>query len=310
MATTPQVSENAATQRQYVSQLTISAALAQAIRTLWAATSPVSSDAAWDSFSAAVHAVVPQFSNAAAVTSLDNYRATRLAAGITDVPPLPRITSAPVSKIDAGLDWAQDLRRIADEQAVELAEIEAKILGRVDAAMQKVLADEAREITVAAVAGDEKALGFRRVPRPDACAWCLALAIRTTTRKGLAADFKRYGPGTMGGDEHWGVFKSRASAGQLPEGAADLNRFHNHCNCVVEPIFDHAFVPADWLVDVAGIYDDADDFNHFRRTIEARRRGEVVADPRPELPAPSVNPAQVVAIADLLGGINAAMRAA
>lgn len=309
MATTPRVSENAPTQRQYVTQLTISAALAAAIRDLWTATSPVSSDAAWDSFSAAVHAVVPQFGQAASVVSLDNYRATRIGAGLTDTPRLPKVTAPPASKIDAGLDWAQDLRRIADEQAIELAAIEAKILGRVDAAMQKVLADEARETTVAAVVGDEKALGFRRVPRPDACAWCLALAIRTTTRTGLAADFKRYSPGSMSGDEHWGVFKSRASAGQLPEGATDLNRFHNRCHCVVEPIFDHSFVPADWLVDVAREYDDADDFNHFRRIIEARRRG-VVIDPTPVLPLPSAQPAQVAAIANLLSGIDAAMRVA
>lgn len=306
---TPRVSENPSTQRQYVTQLTLSAALGQAIRTLWTAITPTASEASWGAFSTATQAVVPQYAQAAAVTSLDNYRMTRLGAGLTDVPMLPHITPPPVSKIDAGLAWA---KRVELDQAKTLAEIEVAILGRVDAAMQKVLMDEARETTIEAVEGDEKALGFRRVPRPDACAWCISLAIRKTSRVGLAADFKRYGvPGVMAGDEHWGVFKSRASAGQTPEGAAEINRFHNNCNCVVEPIFDASFVVPAWLQEASDLYDDTDGgLNGFRRALNAQRRGEVAPDPRPELPAPSAKPEQVAAIADLLSGINAAMRAA
>lgn len=308
---TPTVSDQPTTQRQYVTQLTLSAALAQAIRTLWASTTPLSSEDAWDRFSAAVRVVVPRYGQAASVTALDNYRIARQAAGATDAPRLPQIATAPVSKIDAGLAWARrELEDIEAAQAEALAEIEATILKRAEAAMQKALMDEARETTIAAVEGDERALGYRRVPRPDACAWCLALATRKTSRRGLAKDFARYGtPGAMGGDEHWGVYKSRAAAGQTPEGSAEVNRFHRNCHCVVEPIFSTYFAIPDWLREVDDLYQSTDDFNHFRRLIEARRRGET-PDPTPILPSPQMQPAQVAVIADLLGGIDAAMRAA
>jgi len=309
---TPTISDQPATQRQYVTQLALSAAVMQAIRTLWASTTPLASEDAWEAFSAAVRAVMPRYGQTAGVVALDNYRAARRAAGITTTPTLPRIPEMPASKIDAGLDWARRaMKDIAAEQAGQLAEIETKIRARAEAAMQKALLDEARETTIEAVVGDDKALGYRRVPRPDACAWCLALATRTTSRRGQAVNFTRYGtPGSMGGDEHWGVYKSRAAAGQTPIGSKQINRFHNNCHCVVEPIFSTDFEVPEWLRDVKALYSDADNFNHFRRIIEARRRGQDVPDPTPIIPAPSAQPAQVAAIADLLGGIDAAMRAA
>lgn len=308
---TPRVSENPATQRQYATQLALSAALAQAMRTLWTSTNPLASEDAWGTFATAVRAVVPQYGQSASVTALDNYRAARIRSGVTTTPKLPKIEPAPASKIDAGLDWAR--RAIEDinaAQADELAALEASIQKRADAAMQKVLLDEARETTIAAVEGDDKALGYRRVPRPGACAWCLALATRKTSRRGLAKDFTRYGtPGVMGGDEHWGVYKSRAAAGQTPIGSAEVNRFHNNCHCVVEPIFSTDFVVPEWLQEVDDLYQASDDFNHFRRQIEARRRGET-PDPEPMIPAPTVASERVAAIADLLGNIDRAMRAA
>lgn len=308
---TPRVSDQPATQRQYATQLALSAALTQALRTLWASLNPLASDASWDAFAASVRAVVPQYGQVASVTALDNYRAARSAAGVTTAPKLPKITPVPASKIDAGLAWARRAAADAErEMAADLAKFEAAILERAEAAMQKALMDEARETTIEAVEGDDKALGYRRVPRPDACAWCLALATRKTTRRGLAKDFKRYGtPGVLGGDEHWGVYKSRAAAGQTPVGSSEINRFHRRCHCVVEPIFSTGFVVPEWLQEVDDLYQSTDDFNHFRRVIEARRRGEPApADPAPLLPAPAASEVQVAAIANLLGGIDAAMR--
>ena len=90
----------------------------------------------------------------------------------------------------------------------------------------------------------------------------------------------------------------------------DTNRFHNNCHCVVEPIFDAASVPLPWLVEMRDTYNDTDDFNHFRRVIEARRRGQDIPDPRPQLAAPSASSEQVSAVANLLANIDAAMRVA
>lgn len=306
---TPRVSDKPTTQRQYAGQLLLTAALVQAIRQLWATLTPAASPEAMTAFRNTVHVLVPQYGQVAAQQALTNYRIARRDAGIQGALRLPSPTPVPALKIDAGLDWAERAREsIEAEHAKTLAEIEASILRRTEAAMQKALMDEARETTVEAVAGDEMALGYRRVPRPDACAWCLALATRKTSRRGLSKNFDRYGtPGSMGGDEHWGVYKSRASAGQLPAGNSQINRFHNNCHCAVEPIFSADFVVPGWLSDVAKLYDDTEDFNHFRRVIEARRRGdEAPVDPVPVLPAAgTAQSQQVAAIADLLSRLAA-----
>lgn len=254
---------------------------------------------------------MPRYSTTAAVVSLDNYRSARLSAGIAGEPHIPLIPEMPLEKIDAGLEWAARLQEAQADQAIALAEIEEQIFTRVHAAMDKAMLDEAREQTVRAVEGDEKALGFRRVPRPGACAWCLLMAIRKTSRKGLAAEFTRYGdpsgPG-MGGDEHWGVFKSRASAGQIPPNEkGEVNRFHNGCHCVVEPVFSTDFVAPGWLQDMSNLYDDSEGgLNGFRRALSERRRGvEIDADPTP-IHVPNVaQERQVAAIAALLSGLSA-----
>ncbi len=301
---TSRVSDRPTTQRQYATQVALTAALVQAIRTLWSAASPLSSDTAWDTFRAAVQAVVPHYAQMAARQSLDNYLLARADAGIIGQPRIRLLPDPPASKIDAGLAWAR-------RAEAEAAGIEAAILRRAETAMDKVMLDEARAQTVAAVEGDDRALGFRRVPRPDACAWCLALATRKTSRRGLAGDFKRYGAGSMGGAEHWGVYKSRAAAGQIPGGdLGEVNRFHRNCHCVVEPIFSPSFVIPDWLQEVDQLYRETGDFNHFRRLIEARRRGESATsgptpDPVPVIPAPAAQQTQVAAIADLLGRLVA-----
>lgn len=307
---TPRVSDEPSTQRQYATQLALSAALAQAIRSLWSATTPAASGSAWEDFRSALHAVVPRYSTAAAVVSLDNYRAGRLSAGIAGEPHIQLAPEMPLEKIDAGLEWAARLREVQADQAAELASLEEQILARALAAMDKAMLDEARGQTLRAVEADDKALGFRRVPRPNACAWCLLMAIRKTSRRGLASEFTSYGdpsgPG-MGGDEHWGVFKSREAAGQIPPNEkGEVNRFHNGCHCVVEAVFSTDFVAPGWLQGMSDLYDASDGgLNGFRRALNARRRGiEVAADPIPAHVPNVAQERQVAAVAALLAGLS------
>lgn len=309
---TPRVSETPATQRNYLAQLTISAALAQAVREMWGIVSPLSSADAMQAFRGGTVAVVDHFAQAAVVTASDHYRAARLDAGVRGDVRLPPINSPDPAKVAKELDWIERRRLdVEAEQAAFMAEVEATILGEAVEALEKVVADEARAFTVAAVEGDEQALGFRRVPRPDACAWCLALATRKTRREGLAKDFGRYGAGGLGGDEHIGVYKSREAAGQLPPNTAgEVNRYHFNCHCTVEPVFaTSAEVPV-WLQDIGALYGQTDDFNHFRRVIEARRRGEAPDDPTPAILPIAARPDSTAALADLLGRIDVSMRVA
>ncbi len=272
---TPRVSETPEVQRQYVTQLALSAALAQALQQLWTATAPLKSDQAMRSFRAGVFALVTQFSQASRVMASDYYVNVRQAAGVPGTVRLPSVELPPPSMVDAGIDWA--MRDFVKKT-------EADIVAKVEAAMAKAVLDVAREQVVEAVDGDDKAFGFRRVPRPDACYWCISLATRRSTR---GSD----------GHQHMGVYKSRASAGQLPPNErGEVNRYHNHCHCAVEPVFivgDHG-VP-DWLQELDRLYEQSTKnsakgqrLNDFRKALAEFRRGVDPTSPTSPALAPVV----------------------
>lgn len=309
MATTTLPPESPETQQQYAAQILLSAALIQALRQLWGATLPLGSDAGRVRFREGVHALVEQFSGAASSIATDYYRARRRDAGITTtLPPrvLQPVPAPPRSLVDAGLDWAmREAQKHETRLADELAALEEQMQTRLEAAMQKALTDVSRDQVVAAVQNDDMAIGFRRVPRPGACAFCIIQAIRSTTRTGLAKDFKRYAPGTMGGEKHYGVYKSRGTAGEDGDFLFDgpgTAKFHNNCHCVVEPVFSPAEALPDWLADMERLYDDTEGgLNDFRRTIAAIRRGEEPQPPpSPAIVAPNPQVDQINALLDLL----------
>lgn len=290
---TPRVSEVPEVQRQYVAQLALSAALVKALRQMWAATSPLNSVGGMRAFRAGVAALVVQFAQAARVMAADYYLNTRAAAGVPGVPAIQTVELPPTSLVDAGIDWA--MRDYLDKT-------EAAILAKVEAAMTKAVLDVAREQVVAAVEGDDQALGFRRVARPDACYWCISLCLRRSTRGGE-------------GDQHLGVYKSRESAGQLPPNPkGEINRYHDNCNCAVEPVFTIGDVEIpNWLREMDDLYERAtansrkgERLNDFRRAIAALRRGET--PPRPTGPALTVAPAmdeRLRMLSDLLADLAA-----
>lgn len=283
---TPALSESPAVQRQYLAQLALTAAIAQAIRNLWPAANPLTAEGR---FREALVTVMEQFSQASASVTADFYRDIRTEAGVTGVPTLRLVPPPPQSKVNAGVDWA--LR----------TDTEAQVLARVEAAMQKVNADIIREQTKTAVEGDEFAIGYRRVPRPNACYFCITLALRKTHRVGRAANIRS---GRDGADfdpnvEHYGVYKSRFAAGESDASAE--NRFHNNCHCVVEPVFFPVTSLPGWLHDMERLYDDStansksgDRLNDFRRAISAGRRGETPPTPAaPTILAPAANAEQI-----------------
>lgn len=301
MATPPTVSKNPAVQQQYLAQLALTAALFSALRSLWPNARPLASDRGMETYRRAVDFLVTQFAHAAASIANDFYATARREAGVPGTTRTPLVASPPRALVEAGIDWA--LRAKA-----EAAEYEAAVMARVEAAMQKAVADNARSQVVADVTGDEFALGFRRVPRPGACAFCIAMAIRTSTRTRQ----KSHGKFVHDLDaEHSGIYKTRGSAGAAVdhnfegEGAA---KFHNNCHCVIEPVFFHdTDQPPSWLRDMRDLYDDfdVDEFGKglpgFRRALKAHRGG--VATVPVDLPPIAVTPAasaQIRALLDLL----------
>jgi hypothetical protein len=276
---TPTVSENPEVQQQYATQVGLTVALVAALKELWGSVNPMASPSALLDYQLGAGAIVQDFSDASISLAADFYDAARDFAQVDGLFKMPLVEPPAQSLVDAGIAWAMKAEQ-------EMADDVARIQKRAEAAMQKAVADSGRAQIVAAVAGDDKALGFRRVPRPGACYWCLLLAMRTTTRKS-PAEFKDYRtPGGMGGPRHWGVYKSRASAGQFSGEAGEVNRYHNNCHCTVEPIFDDSFVPPGFLLSAERLYADVarkaksgDKANAFRRALAAKRRGDDVIAP-------------------------------
>jgi hypothetical protein len=293
---TTQVSENPEVQGQYATQVALTAALTAALARLWPQVDPLSGATALSGYKDGVAALVEQFSQASISLAADFYDAARDAAGVTGSFSVPIIDTPPRSLVDAGVDWA--MRAQAEMDATEAA-----IMARVDAAMQKAITDAARDEVVAAVEGDDQALGFVRVARPDACYFCLAQAMRR----------KRPTDGEKVGRP--GVYKSRGTAGGFANDdftGSGIAKFHNNCHCVIEPVFsaDYQLVPhvaaAEDLYYQATLHSKpGESLNDFRRALEAVRAGK----PIPVLPSkvrPIKPQSPADAIRDLFDRLNRA----
>lgn len=284
--------EATATQQQYLAQVAITAALVATLRNLGQSAAPSS-----DAFRAGLHAITEQFAEASASVARDYYQEARRAGGVTAPIRIAPVQMPPASLVDADLAWA--LR--AQEDA------KASVQSRIEASIQKAVADTGRQQVIEAVAGDELALGFRRVPRPDACSFCILMATRSTTREGLAANLRSGSNNndrgiTYAGPEHFGVYKSRSLASGtafIREFAGDgTAKFHNNCHCVVEPVFSPVEKLAPWLEDMRRLYadtekrDDTDtSLNAFRRAVYAKRNGSTPSAPiAPAAALPATSP--------------------
>lgn len=201
----PRVSENPEVQSQYLTQLALTSALFATLRKLWPTIEPSDIPGSFPLYRRGVAAVVAQFSEASISLSGDYYEAMREQAGITTPFRLPTVDPLTDAQIQAYLDTV-----VGDLEA-DVAAIQQKV----DAASQGLVANAGRDQVTAALAGDEKATGFARVARPDACAFCLTLAMRGA------------------------VYKSRSTAGQVlsPNTLGQVNRYHDNCNCGVQPVF-------------------------------------------------------------------------
>lgn len=294
----PSATEAPATQQQYLTQVAITAALTAAIQQL----TKVAPDPASPAFKAGLMAIVTQFGQASAAVARNYYQQIRTASGINKPLTIKPVGSPPATLINAAVNYGLN----ADATGTHQAYVDAAY-ARIMAASQKAVTDMAREQTMQAVAGDQYAIGFRRVPRPDACAWCIVMATRTSTRT-RTRNLAETGSAKFIHDpnaEHFGVFKSRTSAGELPKGSDQINGFHNNCHCVVEPVFFHG-APSKFLVDMKSLYDRSGGLNGFRRALDAQRAGREPSAPiAPVTPLPSASPSPQIAA--LLGRLSDAM---
>lgn len=292
------VSETPEVEGHYITQVAITAALLEQMDALWP---PAPTPDLLELFNEAVAALVPEFQAASIAAAFDHYGDMRSLAGVTGAyrpEVLPTWAPAQVEAYMATVieEMTAEVTEL-DMDDPALAEFHEQIRREMEAAAQKVVADAGRDQTIAAVEGDDKALGYVRVARPTACAWCLTQAIRKTKAK---AD---------GTPERYGVYKSRATAGQIPaDEKGDTNRFHPNCHCTVEPVFSADYELEPGLREIEEFYFDStqasgkgETLKDFRRALAARRRGEE-PEAVPDAPV-STGPSprdQLAALEDLL----------
>jgi hypothetical protein len=147
-----------------------------------------------------VAGLVHRYAPASATLSVQHYEAARNAAGVR-TPFRPTAAHVPpLEQIGRTVDWAaQPLWGSQPDMATAQT--------RLEGAVEKLVLDVGRETTVENVQRDRMARAWAREAKPGACYFCSLLATRGA------------------------VYKTSATAGD------ESNRFHDHCRCVVVPVF-------------------------------------------------------------------------
>lgn len=213
-------------------------------------------------FKDAAFAIVQQHALAAQSIAQEFYNAERSHSGVTGAfrtpligLPTPEQVSAAVDKGLAGLT-----ERKADSPILPSDVIE-NTLTNVGAELELVTVDSGRDLTMAAVQADRHAIGWARIPKPGACAFCMLMSTRA------ANGF---------------FYKSAETAGKIPasdifgpDAKGDGNSYHPGCRCQVVPVFSKSWEPPQHVQDAVDLYDRvaADERGHgkataFRRAYE------------------------------------------
>ena len=171
-----------------------------------------------DSMIAAMENLTAIYGDISAGVANDWYTEMRVSAGASG--PTPTVFPEPTSRElvedtvrhEARFLWDREKDNVAHGQVVgkrTYKRAPEKMLDALSTSLDRMVQDQARwTVTETAAAETSTSVQWRRVARADACGWC----------KDLAA-------------EGW-VWPSQARA--------EMNLFHDHCKCVVEPLFEPA----------------------------------------------------------------------
>lgn len=168
-------------------------------------------------------ALVQHYASAATSLAADRYEQVRAASGVRPPGRTPVVEVPPTPQVEAAVDWATSglwgPDSLTDPAVVE------KVQTNLDGALGKLVLDAGRNQIVDASEADDVMVGWAREARPDACWFCAMLATRGAV----------YSTPLAAG-------KARPKQGQMPtgldaEGKEFVNRYHDHCHCVVVPVF-------------------------------------------------------------------------
>lgn len=195
----------------YLTQAGIAIALSRAVGAAWPGLDLQHLSDTLPDFRGRMIALVRQFALASASASARDYRRLRLESGNRSHFTVPLADPPPARVIADKINWAvSDLfdRTLIDgsRPEVEVQDVLQAVGTRVEGAVGKLSLDTGRRTTVDAVHQDRQARAWAREARPDCCYFCAMLAGRGA------------------------VYKTAQTAG-------DENGYHDHCHCVVVPVF-------------------------------------------------------------------------
>lgn len=190
------------------------AAALKDILTIWPMFDPLYLEKSWPALRNALLMLIGTKRAEAADIAADYLRRFRELEGVTEglgviLDSAPDPVATEISLRATGPATAQ--RALSSGFTAEVAA--ARALVTVSGAASRIILDGGRQTVLLTVESDRKALGWLRVTHGKTCAFCAMLASR--------------GP----------VYKSRRSAGDARSRPA---RFHDHCDCTVEPVYSAA----------------------------------------------------------------------
>lgn len=160
--------------------------------------------------------VATRYAVAAATLAADYYEAERAAAGVPGVF-TPELVEIPEEKAAISLRWSTTALWTPESESPPPIEHRLAVSGvKAAGAVEKLVADAARETITTAVTADPQARGWVRQAALGACSFCKLMALR--------------GP----------VYEDQDAAGRDASsrfvGEGEF-KFHDHCNCHAAPIF-------------------------------------------------------------------------
>lgn len=234
---TPPVSNTLEVAQHYATVAGLNAALVNALRRL-----PPPGRVPTSTYLTQVAALVHFYSQAAISLSRDHYIDMRALAGVTAAftvpvvdPPSTEAAQAAIVAALAGADLAPDL----DEPAIATA-----VQNLIEGITQLLVTEAGQDAIWTALEEDPRSVGWARVVRPGACAFCRMLATR--------------GP----------VYRTERSASFLAHHADEHGG--GDCQCGVEPLFKKDYVAPDHVKSDQQTWSETGNLYDFRRAIEGR----------------------------------------
>lgn len=223
-------------------------------------------------FKLAVAAIVRSFGQASATLAATFYRDERRLAGIL-APLTMKVADPPsIAEVSKNLDWATRTLWGPDAE-IAFPDMQTMVTG----AAEKMVLDTGRGTMFDTIASDRYAIGWARVPEPDACYFCALLATRNAVYKGES--FNRSNS------------QIRANGRAFLDHAVTPSKFkvHDHCRCHLEAVFT-AYEPTAKIREWTSLYNDLHHVNSSKGMQQAWRHayegryGRQPSSPTPATP--------------------------